>query len=410
MADNEKVVLKPDGDIELWYAEADDRTWRLPLHVEWKVAPNGSRFALIVPALCFYQNQLMIMHGLLHSHSLEGALNRWLVPAGVVPAILFKAPGISAAFYYLWPSGDRPAIPSPNYPHLLRLPGIPAPARSERHRSFAEYIASERHIPADVVLMVLTAIGQLGARWLMSRNAIDLGFVKLVALPFRGNWKEIITFKGKPWKLLRILRNPKDVRDGALHQIGFEQMAASIHNTGLTYGDRRLEHTIEAITTPAFEKVADEFEGERMKEGKRSYIAQYEQAVEQLYDYVVEAMSVYAKKVCSTWAHVRERGRSGVLAFLPANRWSHKVRGVPLCDMPTHIVPPDSNFSVREDGESDPILVQAQAFEMQKVSDILQGSENMRECPVDGDMEQSRDSRTNGMPLLSPSQSSQQNS
>lgn len=402
------VVLKPLGDVELWFAEADDCSWRLPLHIEWKQYPEtGALFALVLPAVCFYAVQLQTIQAMLGPQSLEKRTDRWLLPKNAAAASLRKAPGIHAEFYYLWPGGVHPPIPSPYHAVGLSAPELPPPRRVEHYRSLAEFIARERGIPADVTLVVLTALSQLGARWMLEyRKVLDLGFVRLVALPFRINWKEIVSFKCRPWKLKHIFSGMQTrERDKLLKQLGLESIACSVHNVGLRVGEvRRLDYTIEAIPQPSFEKTANTIEAERMAAGRTSYVAYYEEAVELFYNHIVEALANYIHKVHASWASVSQIGKSGVLGFLPVSRWRAKVRGIPLCDLPAHIIPPVSNFSVTAEGESCPLLISEQTDEVQEVPALPPPSDDVRESDVGGDVGEPRPEGTDGVPLLDAGQ------
>jgi hypothetical protein len=380
------VRLRPVGDVELWFAQPEDCQWMLPLHVEWKCAPGGETFGLVLPGVCFYQIQLLAVDAILRRHSLEKRQDRWLLPKAVLQAVLHKAPGIHAQFYYHWPGGTHPPIPSAYHPIQLQVQERPPPRRLEQYRSLAEFISTERGIPADVVVVVLTAIQQVGARWLLEhRQVLDFGWVKLFALPFRANWKEILMFKCRPWRLNSILRyKPRD-RDALLKRLGFQAIACSVHNIALKArskgSDHRVVYTVEAITTESFERVSEAVESERMKTGRTSYVGHYEEAVETFYHQIVESLLHYVRKVDATWATVRASCNKGILSFVPVDRQRAKVRGVPLADLPAHIVPPVSNFSVLAEGEgSDPELIQAQAAEVQKVSALLPPPEDLRQC------------------------------
>lgn len=407
MAAQETVSLKPTGDVELWFAQADDCTWRLPLHVEWKEDQRtGKKYGLVLPGVCFYHVQNLAIQSVLGPHSLEQWPSKWLLPQNVLEAVLHKAPGIHATFYYLWPNGTHPPLPSPHHPLNLPTPAAPVPRRSEQYRSFAEFVAKERGLPADVVLVVLTAVAQVGARWLLDRQSIDLGFVKLVALPFRVNWKEIISFKCRPWKLSNIMGRRKADRRVILDQLGFPGIACSPHNIGLPNRPgaflRRLDYTIEAIPHQSFEAAVEVAEKERMRLGRTGYVAQYEDAVEKLYDNIIDSLAHYTRKVHSAWATVREVRCSGVLSFLPVSRHAVKVRGVPLSKLPVHLCPPDSDFSVlaEKKGASDPGLVQAQDAEVLKMSALPPADDDVRERPGYTDLDESRSIGAVGLPVL----------
>lgn len=402
------VTLKPVGDVELWYAEPEDGSWMLPLHVEWKQAPDGAQFALVLPGVCLYQIQLVAISGLLQTHSLEDRNDRWLLHRSIVASLIRKAPGIHAEFYYRWPGGTHPPIPSPYHPVQLPAQADPPPRRAEHHRTFAQFISMEVGVPTDVCMVVLTGIQRCGARWLLERQVIDFGWVRLFALPFRANWKEIVMFKCRPWKLGSVLREKPRLRDALLKRLGFQRVACSVHNVALLNRrvEGRLDYTVEAVTTDSFERTADTVESDRMKSGQTSYVGHYEEAVEVLYDRIVEALANYVRKVETTWATVRAVGGGSVLTFLSVSRQRAKVRGLPLADLPAHIVPPLSDFNVlAEKEESDPELIRAQADEVQAMSALPPPADDLRGCEVDGDVGEPRPTGTDGVPLLDAGES-----
>lgn len=397
------VLLRPVGDVELWYAEPEDCSWRLPLHIEWKEnQATGGLYGLVVPGVCFYHAQMLAVESILGPSSMEAGLRRWLLYRPLVHSLLRKAPGIHAEAYYHWPGGVHPPIRSPYHAVTLRELEKPPPRRAEQFRSLAEFVSRERGLPSDVVLTVLTALSQVGARWLLERQVMDLGFVRLAALPFRINWKEIISFKCKPWNLLGIFRLKDKERDKMLDRLGLQAIACSVHNVGLRLGNpRRVEYTIEALPTKSFEAAADKAEEERIKTGRTAYVAFYEEAVELFYSFIVEALGNYVRKVVVPWGAVSQFGKSGLLGFLPVSRWRAKVRGVFLCDLPAHIVPPVSDFSVlaEQKGASDPLLVSSQAAELQKVSALPSSIVDVREREKPGDLDEPRPEGTDGLSL-----------
>ncbi len=399
------ITLKPIGDVEVWYAEPDDGSWMLPLFIEWKQAPDGRQFALVLQGVCFYQIQIAAIGALLQTHSLEKRTDRWLLNKSIVPSLLRKAPGIHPEFYYHWPGGTHPPIPAPYHAVQLPSPEMPPPRRAEHHRTFAQFISQDVGVPADVCMIVLTGIERCGARWLIEhREVLDLGWVRLFALPFRANWKEIVMFKCRPWKLASVLRQTPRIRDALLKRLGFVRVACSVHNIALLDKRQRvpgrLDYTVEAVTTDSFERTADTVEADRQKSGQTSYVGHYEEAVESLYHQIVEALAHYVHKVEETWATVRQVGSSGVLTFLSVSRQRAKVRGLSLAELPAHIVPPVSDFNIlAEAEESDPELVSAQADEVSKVRALPPPADDLRECEEPGDVGEPRPPGADGVPL-----------
>ena len=104
-------VFHQYGDKELWRAEAEDRSWSLPLFVEWRHdKENDLHFAHVQPAFCPYYNQALTLNSMFQVHDIMGRKNEWLIPRRICEAILHKAPGITPLYYYSWPEPDCPAI------------------------------------------------------------------------------------------------------------------------------------------------------------------------------------------------------------------------------------------------------------------------------------------------------------
>lgn len=407
---NGTVTLKPVGDVELWYAEGQDKSWRLPFHLEWKVLDEtGEMFAYLMPAVCFYESQLIAVNALLAGYAIPDKHNRWLVPREHLPLRLSKAPGINAPYYYYWPSGVHPPIPSVH--HQLNFYGE-SKVKIESYEEFSEFISKERGIPSDVVTVVLNAICQLAPRWLLERREpLHLGFVKLVALPFRTNWKEIVAFKMKIHPLLQILSAAKEIRHHLLERIGFPKVVASTHNTGLRVtgpSKHRLHYTIEAIPTAPFERKATEIESERMKPGETSYVGHFEWTVQKQYDSIIEAMAHYLKKTCCPWGGVRIGRTVGVCSFYPRSRRAGKLSNkISIDTIPVHILPPDPRFSVFAESPtaSDPTLLYPENATLPALSAVPSSPYDVRIRNVKRDMDESRQVGAARVPLLDAGES-----
>lgn len=384
-----------------------EQDWKLPFFVEWRTPGNGDDrvFGVLRPALSLYPTQLLTIQRLLGSYTLEDRNDRWILPKAVVHAMLIKAQGITPEFNYKWMEEGCPAVPAP--PAVIYTESKqPIPGkRDARFKAFSEYVSRcMPGLPADTVMVVLTAISHFGQRWMLdSLQPLDFGFVKLVALPFRTNWKEIVAFKCKPNELPRILKLGANKCRPLLSAIGFEGVVTSPHNVGLAGTNntrlRRLHWTIEAIPSADFEAVADNADRNRMLNGHASYVAFYEQTVEKLYNEIIEAMSHYTYKATSPWAEVRAISKTGLMAFLPISRHRVEVRGIRVDKLPQHIATPDSNFSAIADKQSDPVLVLHQAAQMRKMSALQSASNDVRNSDKHGNMGQFRPRGTIGLPV-----------
>lgn len=387
----------------------EGKDWKLPFFVEWRTPGEGDNriFGVLRPALSLYPNQLLTVQNLLGSYSLEDRNDRWVLPNGTVHSMLVKAQGITPQFYYHWPEDTRPPVPAP--PQILTLDSkTPIPnRREERFRAFADYVSRTRGIPADTVLVVMTAVSQVGANWMLgAQQTLDLGFVKLTALPFRPNWKEIVAFKCKGNKLSTLLASAD--RKKLLSEIDFPEVVSSPHNVslaGVLSGKlRRLHYTIEAVPTQQFENTADFMERARMLTGHSSYVAHYEQTVEKFYNEILASMDHYLWKTGAPWAEIRAVSTTGLMSFLPISRHRARMRGLSLDNIPKHIAAPDSDFTAIGK-QSDPILVYAQAAQMRKMPAIQSQASDVRDSDEHRDVVELRPGGTVRMPVLDAGQS-----
>lgn len=388
------------GDEELWFAEADDASWRLPMRVFWQhERATDMMFAHIVPAVCLYHSQVIAMTALLSVHDIKGGNKSWVIPKRICEAILHKAPGVTKEFYYRWPGDDAPPIAA-KPPMRTSLNGSATadknrPSNEPLRRSFVEWLAKERKIPSSIINAVLDAISWDAPRWMVEHHrALDLGFVRLVAVPFRANWKEIVSFKAKAHgiKLRSLFALPADEVDEALEEAGLPAMLTSPHNVGLRPGWKgdagvaRIDYTIEAIATDLFESVANRIEGERASRGPAAYVAEFEDAVEAVYKTAIQTLRAYLKKVASPFADVCSGSDPGGIGFVAVSGRHVKVRGTPLSNLPIHIVESGNRFSVFG-LSSDRRLLPPPPDEVQALPAPVQTADDVRERSVNGDLE-----------------------
>lgn len=402
-----KRELHPYGDTELFCAEGEDKSWCLPLLVEWHHDKAADvHYARIIPALATYHSQALTLKALLGPHDILGSTTQqWVIPRRMAEALLHKAPGISPRYYYRWPDPKCPPITKTI--ETLRLEMKEAQPRSLAHESFVQHLARERKISSSIINVVLTAIAAEAPAWMIEqKRPLDLGFCRLLAVPFRANWKELVAYKARVFgvKLAGLMRLPAAERGPALKAAGLPELLSSPHNIGLRRGWKangesiRLDYTIEAIAGDKFDSAANAIEAKRQSRGSTGYVAEYEQTVESLYDYLVQAMGAYLRKVAAPFAQVCEGGGDGLLRFLPVSGRKIRVRDKALRNHPTHIVPPDSSFSVFGQS-SDPRLIYSAPAPLPKVPDLLQAPADLRERTIDGAFELTDGEGVNGVSL-----------
>lgn len=386
MADQSQTTLTlyPYGDTELHFASGDN--WSLPLYVHWRLdRENNRHYALLTPPLGFYHTQLLCLQALLQAHDIMGRKDRWLIHRQMVEVLLHKAAGITPVAYYKWPEPDMPAIVLPSVLKVDKLNGVTTETIEDSgimssQEPFIKFIAEQTGINRSIIRVIFKAICDNAARWMLEkRTAIDFGFCKLFAAPFRPNWKEIVAFKFKKWKLLGLF-NEKSKE--ALEDAGLPSALCSLHNIAIKQSERRqkyrISYTLEAVPNKRFEKVVDAVERSRLLSGTTGYVASFEKTVESLYWDLLSSLENYLHKTGLPFARIHERSQSGYLGFVPTTGQSYKVRGVGLRHLPQHIISADSPFSLLAE-RSDELLVQAQAPPMQAVPALPPPDEDMRE-------------------------------
>lgn len=403
------ATLFPIGDRELWFAKAADDSWALPLYLDWKLdRETNIEYALVMPAVGLYVNQHLLLKALLGSHDVQGRDDNWVISKKMVAALLHKAPGITPMAYYRWPDPNQPVLPLSSPLHISpKGPKVRSESGSSDYEAFVSHVSQLNGLPSSAVRAVFRAVMDAAPKWMLEeRRPLDLGFCRLIAVPFRANWKEIVAFKFKRWKLLGLFGLPQADRWTALDEAGLPEALCSPHNVGLRRGvigkdTIRIEYQLEAIPSRKFESAVTAVEVARITCGTTSYVASWEKTVESLYRHLVDALETYLHKTALPFAKVSERGRAGLLRFLPTSGLTSKLRGVALRHLPVNIVASNSRFSVF--GESgNPTAVRPKAPPVPPLPDIPQINGNLREPEEQRQLAEStdRESGTAGMPML----------
>jgi len=402
---DEMTTLGGVGDRELWYAEGEPdkegaAQWRFPLFVDWKVAiETGVEYASIFPAVCPHYKANLLLKALFEVHDFVSRENQWLVKKAVVPALLKKAPGISPGRYYRWDGKEQKASG-------LTRETVPAPQQGRRDEPFhigggdrplIQQIAAEAGVQTSIVKIVLAGLSKVAADYLVSQHRVmDLGFIRIIAVPFRANWKEIVCFKLRKLGLLKYLK--EDERGNAAcngNNAGLPETLCSPHNVGIVRESKRkgyqtlsrVDYSLEVITSKTFEKEATKLETRERSAGQTAYVRHYEKTVERLYENILEILRAYRKKTGLPFARICESSGTGGLRFMETVGIKARAHGRNLRDLPVHIVPPAHGFSARAE-ESEPLLVHSPAVEVPKLPAFSSSTDDVWQCPKPGSLEE----------------------
>lgn len=370
------------GDRELWVLDDADGSWSIPMFVDWKVEKTtNEEYAMMYPAISPYPIQHIALKARLQSYSVIASEERWLLQKETCVRLLRKAPGITPRYYYKWPDPNFKPIPVSSPMRIDRDLGYAA--GSWEFDDFVKYISEKYSLPLVMIRVFWRAICEEVPHWMMaSGRALDMGFCRMAAVPFRINWKEIVRCKLWKSKLAGIFNLPAREQRQALAEIHMPEVLCSPHNIGLLRqshrgSNSRLSYTIEAIPTEKFERAANICEARRLACGSKSYVANFEKTVEEQYDIILAALANYIRKATLPFARVCENRHSGNLRFLPTKR-PEKLSGVDPRHIPVSIVAPDTAFSVLgEKGEQH--LIPGSAATLPKVPTLQPPDENLRQ-------------------------------
>lgn len=342
---------------------------------------SGDHFGSVVPAFGTYKSQSLALNALLKFHSIIDRDDYWIVPRRTIEGLLHKAPGVTPSYYYRWPDDSMPPMPvSFKATRIDENETVPGRWANESE-AFVAHLCKQFNLPNSIVRIVLRALAAEAPKWMVAnRMALNLGFVKLVAVPFRVNWKEIVAYKMKRHKLQGLLALPRSERGEALENAGVPGVLCSPDNVGLHKGSNyKIEYTIEARPLKSFDSVAGVIESQRLACGTTSYVASFEKTVEKHYHDLLDILERYLKKTNAAYARVSERGNAGVLRFLPTRADKIKVRGVNPRQLPVSIVPDDRSFSVFAEEEK-PKPVQAKDKSVLSLPAVPPAIEDVRKC------------------------------
>jgi hypothetical protein len=416
--DTAMTVLGGMGDRELWYAEGErdesgQPVWRFPLFVDYKVeVETGVEYAAVFTAVCPHYSASLVLKALFEIHDKLNRENRWLVRREVVGALLTKAPGITPSRYYRWAGKEEKPI---EYTERT-MPGRHEPNHLKSgatDRVLIQQIAEECGLQSSVVKIVIDGLNKVAADFLVSQHRVmDLGFVKLIALPFRANWKEIVTFKLRKLGLLRLLNDKGEDQNGESNN-GLPETLCSPHNVAIRRektkkGFRllsRVDYSLEVITSPSFEKEVTRMETRQHAAGHTAYVSYYEKTVERLYENILEILRAYRKKIGLPFARVCHSSSTGGLRFMETIGIKARAHGRHLRDIPVHIVPPAHGFSAIAE-ESQQELVCEAAPQVPKLPAFSSWSNDVWQRQEPRSLEEFLDGEggASGLPLLDASE------
>lgn len=273
-----------------------------------------------------------------------------------------RARGVTPEYYMQWEAEPKPMPANAITGIEVPKPAKPAELTSEM-QAFIKRVWERTNL-ADVKLLsfLYDALCAEAQRWLLEDlKPLDLGFVRLAALPYRANWKQILLAKFP--KIIRFFKMPKEKRDVSL---ALTDYVVEIKNSDLWAIDKKENYfhwTIEAIPTRTWHKYAEQKERNRLTSLSRSqYARAWARLIQKLEPRINDAMEHFILQTAIPCGAVLPGTHYGPAIVSPC---VPKGRVVPVSrdHVETRVATPDPDAAPMVNplsGEPKPISLQAQ--------------------------------------------------
>lgn len=305
----EKPQYDPRKDRELWVVAGTG--WTIPVFCVHCVFAGTPSFHVRSAVHIGFSQAEALEHRLLGAgaHVLN---NGWLLSQADFSNTATKAPGITPEFYYSW-DGER--ISELERKRILGdEPEIKKKRKEYRaDNAFLAHVATRSGIDFDLLVMSWLAIVQALPEWLLSCKTLDMGSIRLTALPYRHNWKQLLTARFPLIQKVMLVSEPK-----SLLRLTFTAAARAIRVTELTMCRMRRQRalfgwTVEVQHDSSWEKVVEEVEEEAASRlTATAYLKRWASKVAQQEDVIYEILAEAVKKEgAPTCRLLWRRGESG---------------------------------------------------------------------------------------------------
>lgn len=364
--------LKISGDKELWLYRQDEQCF--PLYVTPCASMDERYYCLIRPALSpvFKQYEALSRHFAVHSIGLEK--DHWVIEAAMVSKLLERAPGVTPEYYYLWDGLNKPLdYEEDTFEVDIKL----VKSHSKDAEAFLQFLHDETGIATmDDLRALWHVLQRWGQEWLYRKQkTLDLGFVRLDALPYRQNWKQI--FLARLPGVARWFRKPPKERR-ALMEINPET-ANCIRGSWMIEIDSSewfVYWTIEARQTSLWREYVAKNERKRYRNFSRfAYASWWRSQVNRMEHRIYDILSDFVlatARPCAGLPPCDVHGRTHLVPKIPEGRVLPQGEDY----LETFVVSPDPTQDV--DGRGELGEVRFPPEPLPPVPDVQPAAEDMR--------------------------------
>jgi len=388
-------------DVELHVAKGKTPAgqWIIPVYVTYLRGDN-KEYAKIVPAIGLYAEQSLYLVYHFSLHNIWKRKDCFLVDRVFMGQLTERAPGITPEYYYRWPGGMPPMSHKKQRARISQ--DDLADERSEDTEDFIDFVHKRRAVDSSVLRLAIDLICREAPYWLtQKKKPIDLGFVRIFALPYRANWKEILLakFRDIAW----VFSSNKETKDNALREAKFNEHLCRLEMLSIDRQIRHIHWTLEAVPTKQWEKDAAEIEMTKQASGDSVYIKLYEKLVAALAPRILEVFTDYVQKVSRAFPEICSSGKSGSQKLVPyrgEKKLLPKIGG----NIPVYVSVSDKPQSFDKREKDVAVLVRPTIASVPQLPNISPATDDLRKPTVNGDMDKPKDGQdgTDRVSLLLP--------
>ena len=240
--------------------------------------------------------------------------------------------GLNPDYYRRWPGFAPPKIdPESASPDDIELE--PEPGLSPQETAFLKRIAYMLSEVSWETLKIwwLTIRKEAIRQIAIERKSLDLGFIRIIPLPYRANWKEALCVRFS--SLLSMFRKTPSERHEAMQAAGVYEALASVKLLAIDKRCHFAHWTLETIPSPEIERVMNEQEYARMqKVGPASYASSVLSAMCKRLNSTLEILKYYAGRVSIPAGQKSEAKTFGSVKLVPAVEPGHVRPGKGICE------------------------------------------------------------------------------
>lgn len=304
------MKLKFLGDRELWLVKRGH--WCLPVYVTTcKDEKADTIYCMVVPCLMPTLSQHEALTKVFANYSVSDTKDKWIIPVACVAGLMEKAPGITPEFYCVWGENGEAS----DVTEMVDSVTVPLKDGEESKAvdDFIRYVFQGQPEWTMGQLCSMWNIFQIyGASWIYEKGkTLDMGFVKLDALPYRANWKQI--FLARFPAIARWCRLDKTKRQAKFEMD--EDISRFIRGSWMVEIDRKdwfVHWTIDARPTAAWNTYVNDNERKRYRQlSKYAYSAWWRSKINKLEARIYDIFSEFVLATAAPCAGVAARDNLG---------------------------------------------------------------------------------------------------